>query len=160
MSERRSSDQAALALQATEYERRLAELNHAHEKAIEVQHTYVTQDKYEDKLKSEQDARVHALARIDEKFDDYITRADARVREVENALAAQATAAEVQARAAEDAARKAKEAAEAAGRRSNRNIAIVGISLTLIIAIAQFWGTQETGTQIDEAPPVTTTTVP
>jgi phage protein D len=160
MSERRSSDQQALSLQAREYERRLVALNHAHEKAIEVQHTYVTQDKYEDKLAAEQDARQHALARIDEKFDDYMTRADARVREVENALAAAQTASEVQSRAAEDAARKAKEAAEAAGRKSNRNIAIVGVALTIIIAVANFWGSQEAQEPGPTPPPVTTTTAP
>lgn len=37
----------ALRLQAVEYERRLNVLNHAHEEAVRVQHTYVTQDKFE-----------------------------------------------------------------------------------------------------------------
>jgi len=34
----------ALELQAREYDRRLHELNHAHEQAVEVQHTYVTEE--------------------------------------------------------------------------------------------------------------------
>lgn len=37
----------ALRLQAKEYERRLLDLNHAHEKQVEDQRTYVSLDKYE-----------------------------------------------------------------------------------------------------------------
>ena len=36
----------ALEKQAVEYERRLSDLNHAHERAQEVAHTYVSADKY------------------------------------------------------------------------------------------------------------------
>jgi type IV secretory pathway TrbF-like protein len=38
----------ALDLQFKENSRRLDTLNHAHEKAVEVQHTYVTQEKFDD----------------------------------------------------------------------------------------------------------------
>jgi|ERR1700722_486837 len=38
----------ALDLQFKENSRRLDALNHAHEKAVEVQHTYVTQEKFDD----------------------------------------------------------------------------------------------------------------
>jgi hypothetical protein len=37
-----------LAFMWTEIQRRLGVLNHAHEKAVEVQHTYVTQEKFDD----------------------------------------------------------------------------------------------------------------
>jgi hypothetical protein len=37
----------ALVGQHREYERRLDELNHAHQRAVEVQHTYVTDEKFE-----------------------------------------------------------------------------------------------------------------
>ena len=40
--------QKALSLQATEYERRLETLNHAHQEAQRVAHTYITLDKWED----------------------------------------------------------------------------------------------------------------
>lgn len=137
----------AVKLQAGEYERRLDQLNHAHEAAIEVQHTYVTQDKYEDKLSSEQEARTHALARIDEKFEEYVQRWELRQREMDQTIATLSKAAaearqiaENQGRQtreeAERAARDQKEAAEAAQRKTTKNIAIVGIVLAGLVGIA------------------------
>jgi hypothetical protein len=41
----------ALVLQFTEYGRRLADLNHEHARAVAVQQTYVTQEKFEDFVK-------------------------------------------------------------------------------------------------------------
>lgn len=41
----------AIGIQSTELERRLNALNHAHERAVEVQHTYVTEEKFEDFVK-------------------------------------------------------------------------------------------------------------
>jgi hypothetical protein len=60
--ERRASDQRALKLQASEYERRLEDLNGAHEKAVQVQHTYVTQEKFEDFV-ARYDADREAIAK-------------------------------------------------------------------------------------------------
>lgn len=133
----------ALQLQAAEYSRRLTALNHAHEQAVEVQHTYVTQDKYEDKLLAEEQARIQALQRVDERFEDYVKRYEARQREVDVLLAAQKGAAEAARVAAEEQGRKSVRASEEQGRKNNRNIAIVGLALTLIIAFANFWGSQE-----------------
>lgn len=66
----------ALQLQAAEYERRLTDLNHAHQEALRVQHTYVTQDKYESRAKSDDDARKAETARINEILDQHKTRLD------------------------------------------------------------------------------------
>ena len=54
----------ALRLQAAEYERRLNTLNHEHARAVEVQHTYVTQEKFDDfvsRYQSEKATTEHAL---------------------------------------------------------------------------------------------------
>ncbi len=137
----------AIKLQASEYERRLNALNHAHEKAVEVQHTYVTQDKYEDKLKSEADARVHALARIDEKFEEYVQRWELRQREMDQTIATLSKAAaearqiaESQGRQtraeAEQMAQRQKDAAMEAQRRQTRNITVMGIVLAAIVGVA------------------------
>ena len=40
----------AVELQAKEYERRLTSLNHAHEEAARIQQTYVTNEKYENRI--------------------------------------------------------------------------------------------------------------
>lgn len=55
----------ALALQHAEYERRLQDLNHAHERAQETAHTYLTIDKYEAVQKAEATALELALDRQD-----------------------------------------------------------------------------------------------
>ena len=127
--------QKALELQAIEYERRLTDLNHAHQEALRVQHTYITIDKYEDKMKSEEQARIVALQRLDEKLDsqaqrvdekleDYIKRYEIRQREIDQALAIGKGAADAATRIAEE-----------QGRKQNRNMAIVTIVLTIIIAV-------------------------
>ncbi len=59
----------ALVLQRTENDRRLDELNHAHTKAVEVQHTYVTQEKYDDFIKSNELSRAQLLGRIIDRLD-------------------------------------------------------------------------------------------
>lgn len=65
LDERYEAQENARQLQATEYERRLQALNHAHEQAVEVQHTYVTQDKYEDNKERDAEALKLALERQD-----------------------------------------------------------------------------------------------
>ena len=55
----------ALALQATEYERRLSDLNHAHEQARQKEADYVTRDKYEDSKLAEAEALKLALQASD-----------------------------------------------------------------------------------------------
>jgi GTP1/Obg family GTP-binding protein len=62
----RKAVQRALKIQAKEYERRLDSLNHAHEQAVETAHTYVTLDKYEDRVKQDAAARDTAFDRADE----------------------------------------------------------------------------------------------
>lgn len=156
----READMTALRLQAAEYERRLDVLNHAHEEARAVQAVTVTRERFDDYTRTEQEKRELALQRVDEKFQDYVKRYEQRQREVDLLLSAQEGAAREAKEAAEKQGRMAVAAAEEAGRRSNRNIALVTIVLTIIIAGAQFWGTQDTGQQINEIPPVTTTTTP
>jgi hypothetical protein len=114
----------ALRLQAAEYERRLATLNHAHEQAVEVQNTYVTQEKYEDKLAAEAEARETALQRIDEKFADYVRRYEQRQREVDEQLTIQRTTAETAATIAQDTAAK-----------TNRNIAALGVLISALVVV-------------------------
>jgi len=84
LDERICQMQKALKLQAVEYERRLMDLNHAHEKAIAVQHTYVTQDKYEDALKAEKEARDAALTHADERFREFVARYEMRHEQLTN----------------------------------------------------------------------------
>jgi len=45
-----SAKETALQLQATEYERRLEVLNHAHDEAVRVQNTYVPRDLFDERL--------------------------------------------------------------------------------------------------------------
>lgn len=130
------ADRTAVRLQAEEYERRLTALNHAHERAVEVQHTYVTADKYEDKLEAELMARNLALTRIDERFTEFVTRYEARQREVDVLIAAQKGAAMEAKRAAEEQGRKAVAATAEATRKTNRNLGIMAIVVTVVIAIA------------------------
>lgn len=141
----------ALELQAREYERRLSDLNHAHEEALRVQHTFVSIDKYEDKMKSEEEARKIALDRLDEKIsamntrfeeklDDYIKRYELRQREIDQALAIGKGAADEAERIAHEQSQKAKELSEHQARRTNRNMALVTIALTIIIAISNWIG--------------------
>lgn len=112
----------ALQLQATEYERRLHDLNGEFERDRTRQHDYVTVDKYESTLASEKIAREAALLRVDEKFDDYVKRYEIRQREVDLLLAAQAGAAD-----------EAKRAVEEQGRKSNRNLGIASLILGAIV---------------------------
>jgi hypothetical protein len=46
LEERLRGMRAALRLQAREYERRLTDLNHAHDKQVQDQHNYVSDDRY------------------------------------------------------------------------------------------------------------------
>lgn len=55
----------ALVHQHTEYERRLEDLNHAHQRAQQTAHTYLTIDKYEDNREAEATALKLALERQD-----------------------------------------------------------------------------------------------
>lgn len=127
MDERFDALDKALALQAEEYERRLTALNHAHDKAVQVQHTYVTQDKFEDRVATDQEKLETALLRTDEKFQDYLKRYEARQREVDLALGI-----------ADSAAKRAQEISEEQGRKANRNIAIATLVLGIIVAGANW----------------------
>lgn len=59
---KRESDQRALSLQATEYERRLDMLNHAHAQAMERNAHYITRELYESRwiAHEETERAVHA----------------------------------------------------------------------------------------------------
>lgn len=63
------SIEKARKLQAAEYARRLDVLNHAHETAVEVQHTYVTQEKYEDYVKQIDTAQDIRAKFVDQRID-------------------------------------------------------------------------------------------
>lgn len=59
---------------ATEIARRLTDLNHAHERAGEVAHTYLTIDKYEANQQAETTARDLALERRDDQLLNHTQR--------------------------------------------------------------------------------------
>ncbi len=142
-----AQDQKALRLQADEYERRLEDLNHAHARAQSALNTFVSIDKYEDMMAAEESARKLALERFDEKLEDYIKRYEARQREIDQAIAI-----------GEGAAQEAKRAAEEQGRKSNRNMALVTIALTIIIAISNWFGSPTPPTSGPPTIPTVTTT--
>lgn len=140
LDERFGHVQTALELQAREYERRLEDLNGAHKEAIRVQHTYVTVDKYEDRMLAQELARQIAVDRLDEqlasttlrtdeKLEDYIKRYEVRQREIDQALDIS--------KGASDAAQRIS---EEQGRKTNRNMALMGLALTIIIAAANWLG--------------------
>jgi hypothetical protein len=83
LQEQLKSSEVAKRLQASEYERRLSALNHAHEQALEVQKTTVTADKFEEYVKTEGTAREAALLRVDEKITDQGKILGARLTRVE-----------------------------------------------------------------------------
>jgi hypothetical protein len=84
LQEQLKSSEVAKMLQATEYERRLTALNHAHEQALEVQKTTVTADKFEDYVKTESLAREAALLRVDEKIGEQNRSLNERISRVES----------------------------------------------------------------------------
>ena len=67
LEERLRAMDKALTLQAIEYDRRLRELNHAHEQAVEVQHTYVTDEVHDRDLTSIRETVVALVAAADKK---------------------------------------------------------------------------------------------
>lgn len=151
LDERHLATSKALELQAKEYERRLDDLNHAHARAIEVQNTFVSLDKYEDKLASEATARTIANERLNErlshvhetldvKLEDYIKRAEARQNELDLAIAAQKGAADEAARASEDQFRKSQELVRSQARKQALYLGITGFVLTVAIALANYLG--------------------
>lgn len=140
LEERIEGMRAAVELQAAEYERRLQDLNHSHDEARKVQSVTVTRDRFDEYVKTEaektaialrqeEEKRVLALLRVDEKFDDYITRYEQDKRETDRALDTMRGAAEQAKRTVEDQARK-----------TNRNIGIVAIALTAVIGLANYIG--------------------
>ena len=144
-------DARALELQAKEYARRLEDLNHAHARAQEALNTFVRIDKYEDQVKAAEQARKIAVERLNEKLealsvqintkvDDYITKDEARQAKLDQAMAIQRGAAEEAQRASEEQGRKNRDLAEAQTRKTNRNMALVTIALSIIIAVSNWAG--------------------
>lgn len=134
--QRFAAQEQALALQAAEYARRLHDLNGEYKRDRERQKDYVTIEKYEDRVKGETLARTAALLRVDEKFEDYIKRYEARQREVDLLLAAQDGAAREAKEAASAEGRRNREATDAQARKTNRNIGIVTVVLSAIVVFA------------------------
>lgn len=135
----------ALALQASEYSRRLHELNGEYKRDRERQADFVRSDKYEDKLKADEEkfkreaeARETALLRVDEKFNDYVRRYEQDKRDLDVLLAAQKGAAEEAVRAAEKFALAAKDKANEQGRRTARNLTVMGLGLTAFVIFSSF----------------------
>ena len=133
--ERFAAQEKALALQAKEYERRLHDLNGEYKRDRERQKDYVTVEKFEDNLRAESTARDAALLRIDEKFNDYIKRYEARQREVDLLLAAQEGAAREAKSAAENEGRRSREATAEQARKTNRNLGYVSAALAITVIV-------------------------
>ena len=85
----READHTALRLQAIEYERRLFDLNHAHEQARQKEADYVTRDKYEDWIKQSNTALETALLRINEKLEQQDKALREKIEPLEQYIAAQ-----------------------------------------------------------------------
>lgn len=162
LDERFDHTNKALELQAKEYSRRLDDLNHAHAEAVRLQATFVSFDKWEDKMLSEAEARKIALDRLDEKLeegnrrldeklteqgvrftdklDEYIKKYEIRQREIDQAMDISKGAAEEAKRISEEQGRKTRAEADAQARKTNRNMAILGVVVTVIIAAANWLG--------------------
>ena len=143
LDERFRAQERANTLKAEELARRLEVLNHAHEQAREKERDFISRETYETFVLRYQDAHQavkneilsasHAeseklevgLARVDEKFNEYIKRYEARQREVDVLLAAQKGAAE-----------EAKRAVEEQARKANRNLGIASLVLGVIVFAA------------------------
>lgn len=141
----KASVKEALKLQAEEYTRRLHDLNGEYKRDRERQQDYVRVDKYEDKLKAdeekfkrESEAREKALLRVDEKFDEYVRRYEQDKRDIQVLLAAQKAAVEAAERAADKHSVEQKEKVEAASRRTTRNLQLMGLGLAIFVFAANF----------------------
>lgn len=139
----RISVKEALNIQAEEYSRRLHELNGEYKRDRERQADFVRSDKYEDKLKADEEkfkreaeARETALLRVDEKFNDYVRRYEQDKRDLDILMAAQRGAADEAVRAAERFAGQAREKANEQGRKTTRNLTIMGLGLTIFVLLA------------------------
>lgn len=122
--ERFDAHERALKLQAGEYKRRLAGLNHESQRIEEIVAKTVTQEKYEAERESDKTARDVALKRVDERFDDHVKRYELRQRELDQALDIQTGAAA-----------EVKRAVDAAARKQTRNLTIAGLILAGVIAV-------------------------
>lgn len=136
LQERVAAMREATALQAIEYERRLQTLNHSHDKAIEVQHTYVTQDRYEDKIASTEAAFHLAVGQVNEKLDEHVKRYEERHTQLQEVLATMQGASREAARIAQDQARITQDKAAELAQKTSRTIGIAGLVLGIVIAIA------------------------
>ena len=145
LEERQAAVRDALTLQAAEYERRLQTLNHENERIASVLNGSVSQERFEQYVSNESEKRELALERVNEKFDDYVRRADQRQREMDLLIQAQDQAAreakEAVGRAVANAeqavaqaAQNAKDAAARAEARANRRIYIAFSVLALLVA--------------------------
>lgn len=113
-----------LKLQATEYERRLGELNHAHQQAQEKEREYVSLETHNAYVKSEKDARDKAAERADEQFETFKGQYEERHANIVRRL-------DLQQGAALEAGRRA----EIDARRLQVTIAAVGIVVTVIVLV-------------------------
>jgi len=143
LDERFEAQERANQLKSEELARRLEVLNHAHEQAREKERDFISRETYETFVLRYQDAhqavkndivsatraetqKVEAnFERVDEKFNEYIKRYEARQREVDVLLAAQKGAAE-----------EAKRAVEEQARKANRNLGIASLVLGIIVFAA------------------------
>ena len=143
LDERFQAQEHANELKAEELARRLEVLNHAHEQAREKERDFISRETYETFVLRYQDAhqavkneivaatraeseKLEAgLERVDEKFNEYVKRYEARQREVDLLLSAQKGAAE-----------EAKRAVEEQARKANRNLGIASLVLGVIVFAA------------------------
>lgn len=83
LKERLRGMDTALSLQADEYDRRLDELNHAHEEAVRVQQTYVTEEVHRRDVDAARTAALAVASEAVSKADSLAEAVDVRRRTVD-----------------------------------------------------------------------------
>jgi ribosomal protein L16 Arg81 hydroxylase len=111
----------ALDNQAEEYERRLQILNNEHSRIQDILGKSVTQERFEEYVKTERDARELALQRTQERLDDFISRYEENHRILEKQVDAQRVAALT----------VTAEQAKA----FNRSVALATLALTIVVIV-------------------------
>lgn len=130
---RNEGKEEALRLQAAEYERRLQALNNENARVAAVLAHSVSQDRFDDYVKSERDREEElsrttkaaadlALDRVNEKFDEFVRKYELRQKEVDAILTGQAAVVSAQAKL------------------FTRNVALATIALAVIVVLMGFAG--------------------
>lgn len=117
--DRMSREKVELAL-----DKRLESMNEFRNQLRQQTNDFVRRETHESMITQEKLAREAALLRVDEKFDEYVKRYEQRQREVDTLLSIQKGAAD-----------EARHTALEQARKTNRNIALVGAVLGVLVFV-------------------------